>query len=144
MIDLAIALNLAENSLGEYGTTLFAGSSPIFGSGMVTNHSGIWVTATTIQSNQFTYTDNVLISTRYADVLEQDTALLNIEEWARKTPQPACELTTDPLIHASFEIIAVRFDNNAAGFSVDGIDDEGRYVKSYGFQIQYKIVQYPS
>ena len=136
MIDLAIALALQDAGYGTYGETLFANRSPILDTGAVSSKDGIWVTATTISYNAGHYTDQITISTRYYDSIQQGETLLRIMSWINSTLVDACSLSCEPESPIVFDHLDIR---PASSIDLDAIDDEGRYVKSIHFNVTYPL-----
>ena len=62
MIELAVALDLAEHGFGTYGETIFVNESPILDTGAVSSKDGIWITSTTMSNGNGHYTDQLTIS----------------------------------------------------------------------------------
>lgn len=143
MIDLPIAISLAEHGFGEYGVDVFANMSPVYGNGVVTTTSGIWVNSQTEDSTTVGYTDQVTISTRNRDRLTQYRTLLRIEQYVRRVLSKECCLTAAPYVpDVEFSINRVRTDGNR--FSIDAVDSEGLFVRSFAFGVDYRIVRYPA
>ena len=136
MIDLAIALALQDAGFGVYGETIFANRSPILDTGAVSSKDGIWVTATTISYNAGHYTDQITISTRYYDSIQQGETLLRIMSWINSTLVDACSLSCEPESPIVFGHLDIR---PASSIDLDAIDDEGRYVKSIHFNVTYPL-----
>lgn len=136
MIDLAVALALQDAGYGTYGETIFANRSPILDTGAVSSKDGIWVTATTISYNAGHYTDQVTISTRYYDAIQQGETLLRIIAWINSTLVDACSLSCEPESPIVFDHLDIR---QASSIDLDAIDDEGRYVKSIHFNVTYPL-----
>ena len=136
MIDLAIALALERAGFGTYGDTIFWNVSPVLQTGSVSDSYGIWVNATTVSSVADTYTDEITISTRYADELQQGITLMHLIDWVNGTRINECKLSLDPLIpDCEFQIVQ-QFKSTA--IDLEAVDSEGRWVKTVRFQIQYK------
>ena len=136
MIDLAIALALERAGFGKYGDTIFWNVSPVLQTGSVSDNYGIWVNATTVSSVADTYTDEITISTRYADELTQGVALMHIVDWVNGTLINECALNLDPLItNCQFNIVQ---QSKSTAIDLEAVDAEGRWVKTIRFQIQYK------
>ena len=139
MIDLAIALALQNTGLGVLGETLFWNQSPVLSTGTVTSSEGAWVNAITVESNGDTYTDQVTVSTRFADTLAQGVWLMHAADYINNTLVSECGLSLTPLIDdCEFPIVKT---GKSTSMSLDAVDNEGRFVKSIQFQIKYK---YPS
>ena len=136
MIDLAIALALQDAGFGVYGENLFANRSPILDTGAVSSKDGIWVTATTISYNAGHYTDQLTISTRYYDAIQQGETLLRIMSWINSTLVDACTLSCEPESPIVFDHLDIH---PASAIDLDAIDDEGRYVKSIHFTVTYPL-----
>lgn len=136
MIDLAIALALQDAGFGVYGETIFANRSPILDTGAVSSTDGIWVTATTISYNAGHYTDQVTISTRYYDAIQQGETLLRIMSWINSTLVDACSLSCEPESPIVFDHLDIH---PASAIDLDAIDEEGRYVKSIHFNVTYPL-----
>lgn len=136
MIDLAIALALQDAGFGTYGENLFANRSPILDTGAVSSKDGIWVTATTISYNAGHYTDQITISTRYYDAIQQGETLLRIMSWINSTLVDACSLSCEPESPIVFDHLDIH---PASAIDLDAIDDEGRYVKSIHFNVTYPL-----
>lgn len=136
MIDLAVALALQDAGYGTYGETIFANRSPILDTGAVSSKDGIWVTATTISYNTGNYTDQITISTRYYDAIQQGETLLRIMSWINSTLVDACSLSCEPESPIVFDHLDIR---PASSIDLDAIDDEGRYVKSIHFNVTYPL-----
>lgn len=136
MIDLAIALALQDAGFGTYGDNIFANRSPILDTGAVSSKDGIWVTATTISYNAGHYTDQITISTRYYDAIQQGETLLRIMSWINSTLVDACSLSCEPESPIVFDHLDIH---PASAIDLDAIDDEGRYVKSIHFTVTYPL-----
>ena len=136
MIDLAVALALQDAGFGTYGENLFANRSPILDTGAVSSKDGIWVTATTISYNAGHYTDQLTISTRYYDAIQQGETLLRIMSWINSTLVDACSLSCEPESPIVFGHLDIH---PASAIDLDAIDDEGRYVKSIHLAVTYPL-----
>ena len=136
MIDLAVALALQDAGFGTYGENLFANRSPILDTGAVSSKDGIWVTATTISYNAGHYTDQLTISTRYYDAIQQGETLLRIMSWINSTLVDACTLSCEPESPIVFDHLDIH---PASAIDLDAIDDEGRYVKSIHLAVTYPL-----
>ena len=136
MIDLAIALALQDAGYGVYGENLFANRSPILDTGAVSSKDGIWVTATTISYNAGHYTDQITISTRYYDAIQQGETLLRIMSWINSTLVDACSLSCEPESPIVFDHLDIH---PASAIDLDAIDEEGRYVKSIRLNVTYPL-----
>ena len=136
MIDLAVALALQDAGFGTYGETIFANRSPILDTGAVSSKDGIWVTATTISYNAGHYTDQLTISTRYYDAIQQGETLLRIMSWINSTLVDACTLSCEPESPIVFDHLDIH---PASAIDLDAIDDEGRYVKSIHLAVTYPL-----
>ena len=136
MIDLAVALALQDAGFGTYGENLFANRSPILDTGAVSSKDGIWVTATTISYNAGHYTDQLTISTRYYDAIQQGETLLRIMSWVNSTLVDACTLSCEPESPIVFDHLDIH---PASAIDLDAIDDEGRYVKSIHLAVTYPL-----
>lgn len=136
MIDLAIALALQDAGFGTYGENLFANRSPILDTGAVSSKDGIWVTATTISYNAGHYTDQITISTRYYDAIQQGETLLRIMSWINSTLVDACSLSCEPESPIVFDHLDIH---PASAIDLDAIDEEGRYVKSIRLNVTYPL-----
>lgn len=137
MIDLAIALALERAGFGKYGDTIFWNVSPVLQTGTVSENYGIWVNSTTVSSVADTYTDEITISTRYADELSQGINLMHIIDWVNGTLIDQCALGLEPLIHdCEFRIVQL---SKSTAIDLEAVDSEGRWVKTVRFQIQYKF-----
>lgn len=136
MIDLAIALALQDAGFGVYGDNIFANRSPILDTGAVSSKDGIWVTATTISYNAGHYTDQITISTRYYDAIQQGETLLRIMSWINSTLVDACTLSCEPESPIVFDHLDIH---PASAIDLDAIDEEGRYVKSIHFTVTYPL-----
>lgn len=136
MIDLAVALALQDAGFGTYGENIFANRSPILDTGAVSSKDGIWVTATTISYNAGHYTDQITISTRYYDAIQQGETLLRIMSWINSTLVDACTLSCEPESPIVFDHLDIH---PASAIDLDAIDDEGRYVKSIHFTVTYPL-----
>ena len=136
MIDLAVALALQDAGFGTYGETIFANRSPILDTGAVSSKDGIWVTATTISYNAGHYTDQITISTRYYDAIQQGETLLRIMSWINSTLVDACTLSCEPESPIVFGHLDIH---PASAIDLDAIDDEGRYVKSIHLTVTYPL-----
>lgn len=136
MIDLAIALALQDAGFGVYGENIFANRSPILDTGAVSSKDGIWVTATTISYNAGHYTDQLTISTRYYDAIQQGETLLRIMSWINSTLVDACSLSCEPESPIVFDHLDIH---PASAIDLDAIDDEGRYVKSIHLTVTYPL-----
>lgn len=136
MIDLAIALALQDAGFGVYGDNIFANRSPILDTGAVSSRDGIWVTATTISYNAGHYTDQITISTRYYDAIQQGETLLRIMSWVNSTLVDACSLSCEPESPIVYDHLDIH---PASAIDLDAIDDEGRYVKSIHLTVTYPL-----
>lgn len=136
MIDLAIALALQDAGFGVYGENLFANRSPILDTGAVSSKDGIWVTATTISYGAGHYTDQLTISTRYYDAIQQGETLLRVMSWINSTLVDACTLSCEPESPIIFDHLDIH---PASSIDLDAIDEEGRYVKSIHFTVTYPL-----
>ena len=136
MIDLAVALALQDAGFGVYGETIFANRSPILDTGAVSSTDGIWVTATTISYNAGHYTDQITVSTRYYDAIQQGETLLRIMSWINSTLVDACTLSCEPESPIVFDHLDIH---PASAIDLDAIDDEGRYVKSIRLNVTYPL-----
>lgn len=136
MIDLAIALALQDAGFGVYGENLFANRSPILDTGAVSSKDGIWVTATTISYNAGHYTDQITISTRYYDAIQQGETLLRIMSWINSTLVDACSLSCEPESPIVYDHLDIH---PASAIDLDAIDEEGRYVKSIHLTVTYPL-----
>lgn len=136
MIDLAIALALQDADFGVYGETIFANRSPVLDTGAVSSKDGIWVTATTISYNAGHYTDQLTVSTRYYDAIQQGETLLRIMSWINSTLVDACSLSCEPESPIVFDHLDIH---PASAIDLDAIDDEGRYVKSIHLTVTYPL-----
>lgn len=136
MIDLAIALALQDAGFGVYGDNIFANRSPILDTGAVSSKDGLWVTATTISYNAGHYTDQITISTRYYDAIQQGETLLRIMSWINSTLVDACSLSCEPESPIVFDHLDIH---PASAIDLDAIDEEGRYVKSIHFTVTYPL-----
>ena len=136
MIDLAVALALQDAGFGTYGDNIFANRSPILDTGAVSSKDGIWVTATTISYNAGHYTDQITISTRYYDAIQQGETLLRIMSWINSTLVDACSLSCEPESPIVFDHLDIH---PASAIDLDAIDDEGRYVKSIHLTVTYPL-----
>lgn len=144
MIDLAIALALQDAGFGVYGDNIFANRSPILDTGAVSSKDGIWVTATTISyvaGHTISYvaghyTDQITISTRYYDAIQQGETLLRIMSWINSTLVDACSLSCEPESPIVFDHLDIH---PASAIDLDAIDDEGRYVKSIHLTVTYPL-----
>ena len=136
MIDLAIALALQDAGFGTYGDNIFANRSPILDTGAVSSKDGIWVTSTTISYGAGHYTDQITISTRYYDAIQQGETLLRIMSWINSTLVDACSLSCEPESPIVFDHLDIH---PASSIDLDAIDDEGRYVKSIRLTVTYPL-----
>lgn len=136
MIDLAVALALQDAGFGTYGETIFANRSPILDTGAVSSKDGIWVTATTISYNAGHYTDQLTVSTRYYDAIQQGETLLRIMSWVNSTLVDACTLSCEPESPIVFDHLDIH---PASAIDLDAIDEEGRYVKSIRLNVTYPL-----
>lgn len=136
MIDLAVALALQDAGFGTYGETIFANRSPILDTGAVSSKDGIWVTATTISYVAGHYTDQLTVSTRYYDAIQQGETLLRIMSWVNSTLVDACTLSCEPESPIVFDHLDIH---PASSIDLDAIDDEGRYVKSIHLTVTYPL-----
>lgn len=136
MIDLAIALALQDAGFGTYGENIFANRSPILDTGAVSSKDGIWVTATTISYGAGHYTDQITISTRYYDAIQQGETLLRIMSWINSTLVDACSLSCEPESPIVFDHLDIH---PASAIDLDAIDNEGRYVKSIHLTVTYPL-----
>lgn len=136
MIDLAMCMTLQNEGFGTYGKTLFFGTSPVLDTGSVTNAEGIWVNANTVDVNGDLYTDQLTVSSRYFDVIEQGKLMLRLLRFINNRLHDYCQLTCDPIADIDFGSIRVH---PATAIDMDAIDGEGRWVKSIRFNVDYKL-----
>lgn len=136
MIDLAMAMALQNEDFGTYGKDLFFGTSPVLDTGSVTNAEGIWVNANTVDINGDLYTDQITISSRHFDVIEQGRLMLRLLHFVNNRFHDYCRLTCSPITDIDFVSIRVH---PATAIDMDAIDGEGRWVKSIRFNVDYKL-----
>lgn len=137
MIDLAIALALADNGFGEYGKNIFWNVSPVMGSGQVSGEDGIWVNSIPNEVIGDWYQDGVTISTRFRDSIKQAKTLLKLMEFLRGPWSQTCTLSTDPIVSGmTFNNVQITPPTSTA---LEAVDGEGRWVKAIQFSIKYKL-----
>lgn len=136
MIDLAMAMALQNESFGTYGKDLFFGTSPVLDTGSVTNAEGIWVNANTVDISGDLYTDQITISSRHFNVIEQGRLMLRLLHFINNRLHEYCRLTCNPITDIDFVSIRVH---PATAIDMDAIDGEGRWVKSIRFNVDYKL-----
>ena len=136
MIDLAVCIALQNEGYGTYGQNLFFGTSPILDTGTVTSQEGIWINANTVDINGDLYTDQITISSRHNDVLTQGRLMLRLLALINNTLPNYCHLTCQPITDITYTNIRTH---PATASDLDAIANEGRWVKSIRFQIDYKL-----
>lgn len=136
MLSLGIIMALQDAGFGTYGDELWWNTSPVLDSGAVTDSNGIWVNSLPVSVSGDTYTDNVTISTRYSDVLEQAKVLNKLLHWVSDDLRKACKLSCNPILDMELPIVSVKPLNGA---SYDAVDSEGHWVISIGFNVAYKL-----
>lgn len=136
MIELAVALDLAEHGFGTYGETIFVNESPILDTGAVSSKDGIWITSTTVSNGNGYYTDQLTISTRFYDVIRQGEYLLKLMEYINTQLVDQCTLSCQPESPIVYDKITI---SPASSIDLDAVDSEGHYVKSIHFTITYPL-----
>lgn len=136
MLSLGIVMALQDAEFGAYGETLWWNTSPVMDSGAVTDSNGIWVNSLPVSVSGDTYTDNVTISTRYADVLEQAKVINKLLYWVANDLRNVCKLSCNPILDMELPIVSVKPLNGA---SYDAVDSEGHWVISISFSVAYKL-----
>lgn len=136
MIELAVALDLAEHGFGTYGETIFVNESPILGTGAVSSKDGIWITSTTVSNSTGHYTDQLTVSTRSYDVIRQGEYLLKLMEYINTQLVDQCTLSCQPESPIVYEKLNI---SPASSIDLDAVDNEGHYVKSIHFTITYPL-----
>lgn len=136
MIELAVALDLAEHGFGTYGETIFVNESPILDTGAVSSKDGIWITSTTVSNGNRHYTDQLTISTRFYDVIRQGEYLLKLMEYINTQLVDQCTLSCQPESPIVYEKLNI---SPASSIDLDAVDNEGHYVKSIHFTITYPL-----
>lgn len=149
MIELAVALDLAEHGFGTYGETIFVNESPILDTGAVSSKDGIWITSTTVRNgnghypDQLTvsngnghYTDQLTVSTRFYDVIRQGEYLLKLMEYINTQLVDQCTLSCQPESPIVYKKLNI---SPASSIDLDAVDNEGHYVKSIHFTITYPL-----
>lgn len=136
MIDLAVCMTLQTEGCGIYGQNLFFGTSPILDTGTVTSQEGIWINANTVDINGDLFTDQITISSRHNDVLTQGRLMLRLINLINNTLPHCCQLTCQPIADITYTSVRTH---PATAIDLDAIDNEGRWVKSIRFQIDYKL-----
>lgn len=112
------------------------GTSPVLDTGSVTNAEGIWVNANTVDINGDLYTDQLTVSSRYFDVIEQGKLMLRLLHFVNNRLHEYCRLTCNPI--ADIDFVSIRV-HPATAIDMDAIDGEGRWVKSIRFNVDYKL-----
>lgn len=136
MIELAVALDLAEHGFGTYGETIFVNESPILDTGAVSSKDGIWITSTTVNNGNGHYTDQLTVSTRSYDVIRQGEYLLKLMEYINTQLVDQCTLSCQPESPIVYEKLNI---SPASSIDLDAVDNEGHYVKSIHFTITYPL-----
>ena len=136
MIELAVALDLAEHGFGTYGETIFVNESPILDTGAVSSKNGIWVTSTTVSNGNGHYIDQLTISTRFYDVIRQGEYLLKLMEYINTQLADQCTLSCQPESPIIYNKLTI---SPASSIDLDAVDSEGHYVKSIHFNITYPL-----
>lgn len=136
MIELAVALDLAEHGFGIYGETIFVNESPILDTGAVSSKDGIWITSTTVSNVGGHYTDQLTVSTRFYDVIRQGEYLLKLMEYINTQLVDQCTLSCQPESPIAYEKLNI---SPASSIDLDAVDNEGHYVKSIHFTITYPL-----
>lgn len=136
MIELAVALDLAEHGFGTYGETIFVNESPILDTGAVSSKDGIWITSTTVSNDNGHYTDQLTISTRFYDVIRQGEYLLKLMEYINTQLVDQCTLSCQPESPIVYNKLTI---SPASSIDLDAVDSEGHYVKSIHFTITYPL-----
>lgn len=138
MIELAVALDLAEHGFGTYGETIFVDESPILDTGAVSSKDGIWITSTTVSNGNGNghYTDQLTVSTRFYDVIRQGEYLLKLMEYINTQLVDQCTLSCQPESPIVYEKLNI---SPASSIDLDAVDNEGHYVKSIHFTITYPL-----
>lgn len=136
MIELAVALDLAEHGFGTYGGTIFVNESPILDTGAVSSKDGIWITSTTVNNGNGHYTDQLTVSTRFYDVTRQGEYLLKLMEYINTQLVDQCTLSCQPESPIVYEKLNI---SPASSIDLDAVDNEGHYVKSIHFTITYPL-----
>ena len=136
MIELAVALDLAEHGFGTYGETIFVNESPILDTGAVSSKDGIWITSTTMGNGNGHYTDQLTISTRFYDVIRQGEYLLKLMEYINTQLVDQCTLSCQPESSIIYNKLTI---SPASSIDLDAVDNEGHYVKSIHFTITYPL-----
>lgn len=136
MIELAVALDLAEHGFGTYGETIFVNESPILDTGAVSSKDGIWITSTTVSNSTGHYTDQLTVSTRSYDVIRQGEYLLKLMEYINTQLVDQCTLSCQPESPIVYEKLNI---SPASSIDLDAVDNEGHYVKSIHFTITYPL-----
>lgn len=136
MIELAVALDLAEHGFGTYGETIFVNESPILDTGAVSSKDGIWITSTTVSNGNGHYADQLTISTRFYDVIRQGEYLLKLMEYINTQLVDQCTLSCQPESPIVYEKLNI---SPASSIDLDAVDNEGHYVKSIHFTITYPL-----
>lgn len=136
MIELAVALDLAEHGFGTYGETIFVNESPTLDTGSVSSKDGIWITSTTVRNGNGHYTDQLTISTRFYDAIRQGEYLLKLIEYINTTLVDQCTLSCQPESPIVYNKITI---SPASSIDLDAVDNEGHYVKSIHFTITYPL-----
>lgn len=136
MIELAVALDLAEHGFGTYGETIFVNESPILDTGAVSSKDGIWITSTTVSNCNGHYTDQLTVSTRFYDVIRQGEYLLKLMEYINTQLVDQCTLSCQPESPIVYDKLTI---SPASSIDLDAVDNEGHYVKSIHFTITYPL-----
>lgn len=136
MIELAVALDLQEHGYGTFGENIFVNQSPVLDTGSVESKDGIWLTSTTMSGGHGTYTDQITISTRYFDVIQQEETLLKLMHYINTELVDACTLSCEPESPIVYERLTI---SPASSIDLDAVDNEGHYVKSIRFTITYPL-----
>ena len=138
MIDLALLVAMQDADLCVIGEDGNWNTSPIKSDGTTVTEEGLWIFSTAKEpvTRQGLYTDEVTVATRYDSSISQAKKLIQIAQWV-KNFNP-CILTCGEYIPGqSFNVKQVTPDE---GFSLDTVDSEGRFIKSYSFEVQYLIL----
>lgn len=137
MICLAVMLAMQDAGFGTEGQDLFWNQSPVMNTGTVSPSQGIWVNSLPVSKTADRFTDQVTISFRFRDPLEQARTMTRFLNWLDGDAQHLCNLSCAPRIP---EISYKRVDiTNVLGAQYDTADNEGRWVTSVAFNIAYAL-----